>query len=108
MNIIEKLKALTKKHNFIISAILIFMVLIFSLINSNFIKPYNLLSMAQTLVPYAILTLGILFVIGSNNTDLSMGSICIASCVIPCSTWKEDIWVTYQYCTDASRKHHRS
>ena len=82
MNIIEKLKALTKKHNFIISAILIFMVLIFSLINSNFIKPYNLLSMAQTLVPYAILTLGILFVIGSNNTDLSMGSVCIASCVI--------------------------
>lgn len=58
------------------------MVFVFTLVNDNFIKPYNLLSMTQTLVPYAILTLGILFVIGSGNTDLSMGSVCIASCVI--------------------------
>lgn len=78
----NKIKELIKSHNFIISVILIFMVFVFTLVNDNFIKPYNLLSMTQTLVPYAILTLGILFVIGSGNTDLSMGSVCIASCVI--------------------------
>lgn len=82
MDIINKIKELTKKHNFIISMLLVFMILVFSSINNNFMKPYNLLSMVQTLVPYAILTLGILFVVGSNNTDLSMGSVCIASCVI--------------------------
>ena len=79
---IDKIRKITRNHNFIISVILIFMVLIFSLINNNFIKPYNLLSMTQTLVPYAVLTLGILFVVGSNNVDLSMGSVCIASAVI--------------------------
>lgn len=78
-NILEKLY---KKQEVLLTLILIAMVFIFSLFNPNFIKSYNLLSMSQTLVPYAVLTLGILFVIGTGNTDLSLGSVCIASCVI--------------------------
>ena len=78
----EILDKLFKRQEVLLTLILVVMVFVFSLFNSNFIKPYNLLSMSQSLVPYAILTLGILFVIGTGNTDLSLGSICIASCVI--------------------------
>ena len=71
-----------KKQEALLLIILALMIFVFSLFNPNFIKPYNLLSMSQSLVPYAILTMGILFVIGTGNTDLSLGSICIASCAI--------------------------
>ena len=76
------LDKLFKKQEALLITILVVMVFVFSLFNPNFIKSYNLLSMSQSLVPYAILTLGILFVIGTGNTDLSLGSICIASCAI--------------------------
>lgn len=78
----EALDKLFKKQEALLLIILVMMIFIFSLFNPNFIKTYNLLSMSQSLVPYAILTLGILFVIGTGNTDLSLGSICIASCAI--------------------------
>ena len=78
----EILEKLFKKQEVLLVAILVAMIFVFSLFNPNFIKSYNLLSMSQSLVPYAILTLGILFVIGTGNTDLSLGSICIASCAI--------------------------
>ena len=78
-NILEKV---FKKQEAVLLIILAVMIFVFSLFNPNFIKPYNLLSMSQSLVPYAILTLGILFVIGTGNVDLSLGSICIASCAI--------------------------
>ena len=78
----KKISELFKKQETLLLVILAVMVFVFSLFNPNFLKPYNLLSMSQSLVPYAILTLGILFVIGTGNTDLSLGSICIASCVI--------------------------
>lgn len=78
----EILEKLFRKQGALLLLILAIMTFVFSLFNPNFIKPYNLLSMSQSLVPYAILTLGILFVIGTGNTDLSLGSICIASCVI--------------------------
>lgn len=76
------MKKIFKKHEFVLALILFVIGFIFSLINPNFIKPYNLLSMSQSLVPYGILTLGILFVIATGNTDLSLGSICITSAVI--------------------------
>ena len=76
------LDKLFKKQEALLLIILAVMIFVFSLFNPNFIKSYNLLSMSQSLVPYAILTLGILFVIGTGNTDLSLGSICIASCAI--------------------------
>ena len=69
-------------HDIVLTLILALLVMIFTLINPNFIKSYNLLSMAQTLVPYAIITLGVIFVIASGNTDLSLGSVCIASAVM--------------------------
>ena len=94
MSVIKKLNA-NKKHNIIITMILIFMTSMFAFVNPNFVKSYNLLSMVQTLVPYAILTLGILFVVGSNNTDLSMGSVCIAAAVIAGKLYMSgmDLWL---------------
>ncbi len=69
-------------QNIVLTAVLMILILAFTAINPNFLKPYNLLSMAQSLVPYAILALGEMFVIASGNTDLSVGTVCIASAAI--------------------------
>ncbi len=69
-------------QNIVLTAVLMILILAFTAINPNFVKPYNLLSMAQSLVPYAILALGEMFVIASGNTDLSVGTVCIASAAI--------------------------
>lgn len=81
-NIFSRIMNLTERHNILLTLILVCMVLLFTLINPNFIQTYNLLSMAQTLVPYAILTIGVMFVIASGNTDLSLGALCIAAAVM--------------------------
>ena len=44
---------------------------IFSIFNSNFLDKYNLLSMTQSLAPYAIMSLGVTFVIATGGIDLS-------------------------------------
>lgn len=62
--------------------VLLGLMICFTLINTNFIKPYNLLSMVQNLVPYTFLALGVMFVIAAGHTDLSVGAVCIASAVI--------------------------
>lgn len=69
-------------QNLVLTAVLMLLVLAFTAINPNFVKPYNLLSMAQSLVPYAVIALGEMFVIASGNTDLSVGTVCIASAAI--------------------------
>ena len=91
----EVINYLLKKHEVILTLILISMVFIFTLVNPNFLKPYNLLSMSQSLVPYGILTLGILFVIATGNTDLSLGSVCIASAAIAGKLYMNghDLWI---------------
>lgn len=70
------------KQNFIIVAALIVLVLIFALLNANFLSSYNILSMTQSLVPYAIMALGVTFVIATGGIDLSIGTVCIASAVV--------------------------
>ena len=87
---------LFKKQEAVLVLSIILMSFVSSLFNSNFLKSYNLLSMSQSLVPYAILTLGILFVIGTGNTDLSLGSVCIAACAIAGKIYMlgADLWVT--------------
>ena len=53
------------KQNMIIIAALAVLVIIFALLNPNFLGKYNIVSMAQSLAPYAIMGLGVTFVIAT-------------------------------------------
>lgn len=75
--------AITKgKQNMIIVAALIMLFIIFYALNPNFADKYNIVSMAQSLAPYAVLGLGVTFVIATGGIDLSIGTVCIASAVV--------------------------
>lgn len=84
------------KQNFIIVAALIGLMLIFTLLNPNFFSSYNILSMTQSLVPYAIMALGVTFVIATGGIDLSIGTVCIACAVIAGKMQMEGmpLWLT--------------
>ena len=58
------------------------LVILFYLLNPNFLNEYNIISMAQSLAPYAILGLGVTFAIATGGIDLSIGTVCIASSVV--------------------------
>ena len=70
------------KQNFIIIMALAVLVLIFWALNPNFLSRFNIVSMAQSLAPYAIMGLGVTFVIATGGIDLSIGTTCIAAAVI--------------------------
>ena len=70
------------RQNIIIIFALAALVLVFSLLNANFIDKFNIVSMAQSLAPYAIMGLGVTFVIATGGIDLSIGTVCIASAVV--------------------------
>lgn len=75
-------KALKLGQNIIILFALVLLVGVFTLLNPNFVDKYNIVSMAQSLAPYAILSLGVTFVIATGGIDLSIGTVCIASAVV--------------------------
>ena len=78
-----KMKMFEKsKQNFIIVVALLVLVILFYLLNPNFLNEYNIISMAQSLAPYAILGLGVTFAIATGGIDLSIGTVCIASSVV--------------------------
>lgn len=70
------------KQNLIVVAALLVLVAIFAVLNPNFINKNNIVSMAQSLAPYAVLALGVTFVIATGGIDLSIGTVCIASAVV--------------------------
>ena len=77
------------KQNIVIIFAAIALFAIFTLINSGFASSSNLLTMTKALVPYAILALGVTFVIATGGIDLSIGTVCIGSAVLAgalCST----------------------
>lgn len=76
------MKAIKIGQNIIILFALVLLVGIFTLLNPNFIDKYNIVSMAQSLAPYAVLSLGVTFVIATGGIDLSIGTVCIASAVV--------------------------
>ena len=84
------------KQNIIIIAALVVLALIFYALNPNFLNRFNVVSMAQSLAPYAILALGVTFVIATGGIDLSIGTVCIASAVISgfCYTKGMPLWLT--------------
>ena len=84
------------KQNIIIVAALVVLALIFYALNPNFLNRFNVVSMTQSLAPYAILALGVTFVIATGGIDLSIGTVCIASAVISgfCYTKGLPLWLT--------------
>lgn len=82
MNCLNKHKPVKLGQNIIILAALTVLTGLFTALNPNFIDKYNIVSMAQSLAPYAILSLGVTFVIATGGIDLSIGTVCIASAVV--------------------------
>lgn len=84
------------KQNMIIIAALVVLMLLFDLFNSNFLLPYNIVSMTQSFTPFAILALGVTFVIATGGIDLSIGTVCIASSVVAgyCYSLGMPLWLT--------------
>lgn len=70
------------QQNIIILIAMFVLVGIFSVLNPNFVDKYNIISMAQSLAPYAIMSLGVTFVIATGGIDLSIGTVCIAAAVV--------------------------
>ena len=76
-------------QNLIIVLATLVLFAVFTLINPNFANKSNLLLMSKSLVPYAILALGVTFVIATGGIDLSIGTVCIGAPVLAgaiCST----------------------
>ena len=70
------------RQNIVIFTVLAVLFLLFAIINPNFIDRFNVLSMIQSYVPYAILALGVCFVIATGGVDLSIGAAMIASALL--------------------------
>lgn len=70
------------KQNIVIIFATIALFAVFTLINPNFASEGVLLTMSKSLVPYAILALGVTFVIATGGIDLSIGTVCIGSAVL--------------------------
>lgn len=83
-NPLTKAKSLLSsgKQNFVIILAAVVLFAVFTLINPGFAKSGNLLTMTKSLVPYAILSLGVTFVIATGGIDLSIGTVCIGSAVL--------------------------
>lgn len=70
------------KQNIVIVFATVALFAIFTLINPSFADKGVLLTMSKSLVPYAILALGVTFVIATGGIDLSIGTVCIGSAVL--------------------------
>ena len=83
-------------QNIITIVALAVLVVIFAALNSNFLDKYNIVSMAQSLAPYAIMALGVTFVVATGGIDLSIGTVCIAAAVVAGKMYMEGmpLWAT--------------
>ena len=84
------------KQNLIVIAALVVLVAVFGILNPNFVDKSNIVSMTQSLAPYAIMALGVTFVIATGGIDLSIGTVCIASAVIAGKLYMDGmpLWAT--------------
>ncbi len=70
------------KQNLVIILAAVVLFFVFYLINPGFASEGTLLVMSKSFVPYAILALGVTFVIATGGIDLSIGTVCIGSAVL--------------------------
>ena len=81
------------KQNIVIVFATIVLFALFTLINPSFASSGMLLTMSKALVPYAILALGVTFVIATGGIDLSIGTVCIGSAVLAGALCKTGVTV---------------
>ena len=81
------------KQNFIIILAAVALFVVFTLINSNFASKGNVLNMVKSLAPYAILSLGVTFVIATGGIDLSIGTVLFGSAVLAGALCKTGVTV---------------
>ena len=70
---------------------------LFTLVNPNLTDKYMILSMIQSFTPYAVMGLGVTFVIATGGIDLSLGTVTIASAVLAGKLWTMNViplWAT--------------
>jgi len=82
MNKLKKNGSASGKQNFIIILAAIALFAVFTVINPGFASSGNLLTMAKSFVPYAIMSLGVTFAIATGGIDLSLGTVCFGSAVL--------------------------
>lgn len=84
------------KQNLIVVGALVVLIAVFGILNPNFLRTTNIVSMAQSLAPYAIMALGVTFVIATGGIDLSIGTVCIASAVVAGKLYMDGmpLWAT--------------
>ena len=80
--LVEKKILAGGKQNFVIILAAVVLFAVFYLIYPGFASSGNLLTMTKSFVPYAILALGVTFVIATGGIDLSIGTVCIGSAVL--------------------------
>lgn len=96
MNILKSIRQ-KQSQNLIIIIALVVLVLLFYILNPNFLNKYNIISMAQSFTPYAIMGLGVTFAIASGGIDLSIGTVGIASSVVAGKLYTDgliSLWAT--------------
>lgn len=81
MNILKSIRQKQSQNLIIIIALLV-LILLFYILNPNFLNRYNIISMTQSFTPFAIMGLGVTFAIATGGIDLSIGTVCIASSVV--------------------------
>ena len=83
MKLNNQKKPFKLQQNIIMLIATVVLLLLFSLVNPNLIKDkYMILSMIQNFAPYAVMGLGVTFVIATGGIDLSLGTVTIASAVL--------------------------
>ena len=76
-------KPIKLQQNIIMLIAMVVLLGVFSLVNPNIITDkYMILSMVQSFAPYAVMSLGVTFVIATGGIDLSLGTVTIASAVL--------------------------
>ena len=90
---LTKVKSLLSggKQNFVIILAAIVLFVVFYLINPGFASKGNLLTMTKALVPYAILSLGVTFVIATGGIDLSLGTVMMCAALLGGYTFKQGL-----------------
>lgn len=85
------------KQNMIIIGATLILFLLFTLISPNYASKSSLLTMIKDITPYAVLGLGVTFVIATGGIDLSIGTVMFASSVMAgaiCKVPNGAMWLT--------------
>lgn len=85
------------KQNMIIIGATLILFLLFTLISPNYASKSSLLTMIKDITPYAVLGLGVTFVIATGGIDLSIGTVMFASSVMAgaiCKVPDGAMWLT--------------